>query len=972
MCLGMRNRIALLVTTAFLASAALGRVGVGSSSTLVLTQEPDAVVDFDWKERLQHWVWQPVQNPAVPAVAAEEWPRGPVDRFVLAELEARGLGPTAEASRRSWLRRVSYALSGLPPTPEELTQFLGDAGDKSYERVVDRLLGSTRFAETWTRHWLDLVRFAETKGHEFDHAIPNAWRYRDYVLRAVEADLPYDQFLVEHVAGDLLAEPRRRADGGANESVLATGFWWFGDEVHSPVDPRKDETDRLANQVEVFGKAFLGLTVSCARCHDHKMDAISQADYYALCGYLLSSSYRQVRFETETQHAQLRLDLDSLRSKHAARLGESLVGDLRASLEAAPTYVSAARQVLEGDVPDAAMEAVLEGRSLDRSELETWLHFLESAQGQAPPPDAEDPEGEVWFDARERGPSASTWTQDGVVFGITDGAAAEASPGRDGEAPRLEPSGVMLADSLHRDLQLAPGTQRDPGSRNWTQAGRTLYIHRRPLSSGRLAYLVRGRGQVFVQLSSHRLLAGPLHGAANFRFDTKGQWRWEVQNLGDYGGTLAQIEISPHVEGQLPFAIARVLELAPGASIPTRLLASRNPLDGLGQGDVDEHFARLGGQLERFLDGELLLEWPNALLERRSTLAWEAELADWRQAQTELRGGVSYVSATAPALMDCGALDEQLLARGSTGSPLGPVPRHFLTGLGMGAPADDCVGSGRLQLAAALVNPGNSATPRVAVNRIWHHLFGRGIVPSVDDFGVMGEDPSHPHLLDHLAWRFMEQGWSRKALIRELVLSATYRQASSAGGAKAKSDPNQVWLSHAPVRRITAEALRDGILFSAGSLNEERFGPSVPVHLIPSLSGRGRPGRSGPVDGDRRRSLYLETRRNFLQPFLQVFDAPLPATTMGRRPVSNVPAQALALLNDPFVIGQARLFAESLMELPPEERLDAMYLRALSRRPAADEVSAAQAFLREGEHGLDAWADLAHVIFNTKEFRYLD
>lgn len=971
----MRKRIALLVTSAFIASAALGRLGVASPTSYAWVQEPDAPdapVDFDWKERLEHWVWQPVQNPALPAVGTEEWPRSSVDRFVLAELEARGLEPEPEASRRSWLRRVSYALSGVPPTPEELTQFLEDAGGKSYERVVDRLLGSTRFAETWTRHWLDLVRFAETKGHEFDHVIPNAWRYRDYVLRAIESDLPYDQFLVEHVAGDLLAEPRRSPDGDANESVIATGFWWFGDEVHSPVDPRKDETDRLANQVEVFGKAFLGLTVSCARCHDHKMDAISQADYYALCGYLLSSSYRQVRFETEAQHAQLRLGLDGLRPSHAPRLAASLVGDLRASLEAAPTYVSAARQVLEGDVPDAAMETVLEGRSLDRFELETWLHFLESAEARAPQADAADPDGELWFDARNSGQAGDTWTQDGVVFGVTEEAAAEASPGRDAQTPRLEPSGVLLADSLHRDLQLAPGTQKDSGARGWTQSGRTLYIHRRSLSSGRLAYLVRGRGQVFVQLNSHRLLAGPLHGAAIFRFDTKGEWRWEVQNLGGYPGTLAQIEISPHVEGNYPLAIARVLELAPDASIPTRLLASRNPLDGLGQGDVDEHFAQLGGQLERFLDGELLLEWPNALLERRPTIAWEAELADWRQAQDELRGGVSYVSATAPALLDCGAIDEQLLARGSTGSPIGPVPRHFLTGLGMGAPADDCVGSGRLQLATALVDPGNAVTPRVAVNRIWHHLFGRGIVPSVDDFGVMGEDPSHAGLLDHLAWRFMEQGWSRKTLIRELVLSASYRQASSANEDKAKSDPNQVWLSHAPVRRITAEALRDGILFSAGSLNEKRFGPSVPVHLIPSLSGRGRPGKSGPEDGDRRRSLYLETRRNFMQPFLQVFDAPLPATTMGRRPVSNVPAQALALLNDPFVIGQARLFAESLMELPAEERLDAMYLRALARKPAADEGSAAHAFLSEGEHGLDAWADLAHVIFNTKEFRYLD
>ncbi|MFT7676297.1 MAG: hypothetical protein ACI8QC_000267 [Planctomycetota bacterium] len=953
----MRNRIAVLLTCAVTASVAFGGVVLAARPPSSLLQEPAERVDFDWAERLKHWAWQPLGAPAVPAVDATAWPRGPVDRFVLAELEARGFAPAAEASRRSWLRRVSYALGGLPPTPAQLDEFLGDAGDKSYEHVVDRLLSSPRFSETWSRHWLDLVRYVETKGHEFDHRIPNAWRYRDYVLRAVEADLPYDEFLVEHVAGDLLPEPRR--NGEANESVLATGFWWFGEEVHSPVDPRKDETDRLANQVEVFGKAFLGLTVSCARCHDHKMDAISQADYYALCGYLLSSSYRQVRFETETQHKQLRRGLDGMRASYEPALRGALSENLRAALLEMPDRVADARQVLAEQAPS-------------RPDLEAWVRFLESAAPEAPEVAAAEPEGELWFDARASEQAPGGWSQDGVVFGLRGSASASASVGRGDEPARLEPGGVLLADSLHRDLQLAPGTQKDAGSRNWIQAGRTLYLHRRPLSSGRLAYLVRGRGRIFAQLESHRLVLGPLHGASVFQFDTKGDWRWEVQELGDYGGALAQIEISPHVEGEGDFAIARVVELVPESDFGARLVASDNPLDGLGDGDVAVHVAGLNEELEGFLRGELLLEWPNALLASRNQAAWEEQLLPWKTAEAELRGSVSYTSATAPGLMDSGTRDEQLLARGSVASPLGAVPRHFLTGLGKAAPQADTLGSGRLQLAHALVDASNPATPRVAVNRIWHHLFGRGIVPSVDDFGVMGEQPSHPDLLDYLARRFMAEGWSRKRLIRELVLSATYRQGSAAPESTRVSDPNRAWLSHAPVRRLTAEALRDGILFSAGSLNEQRFGPSVAVHLIPSLSGRGRPGKSGPLDGDRRRSIYLETRRNFMQPFLQVFDAPLPATTMGRRAVSNVPAQALALLNDPFVIGQAQVFAESLLELAPEVRLDALYLRALARKPSLVEVRAAHAFLSEGEHGQEAWADLAHVIFNTKEFRYLD
>ncbi|HJT76110.1 MAG TPA: DUF1549 domain-containing protein, partial [Gemmataceae bacterium] len=254
---------------------------------------------FDLQARKrQHWAWQPVRPQPPPAVRDTAWPRSPVDRFILAKLEAKGLHPAPPADRRTLLRRVCFDLTGLPPKPEQVEAFARDDAPDAYEKVVDRLLASPQYGERWGRHWLDLVRYAETRGHEFDYPIPNAYQYRDYVIRAVSADVPYNQFVTEHIAGDLLDRPRRDPRTGSNESILGTAFWFLGEEVHSPVDVRQDEADRFDNRIDVMSKAFLGLTVACARCHDHKFDAISSRDYYALFGFLESSSYRLVRFDT--------------------------------------------------------------------------------------------------------------------------------------------------------------------------------------------------------------------------------------------------------------------------------------------------------------------------------------------------------------------------------------------------------------------------------------------------------------------------------------------------------------------------------------------------------------------------------------------------------------------------------------------------------------------------------------------------
>ncbi len=340
------------------------------------TTSTDVPQTFDLAERAKHWSFQPLHCPDLPSVINSEWCRTPIDRFLLAKLEEQGIAPASEADRSTWLRRISLDVIGLPPTTDELASFLADDSPLACETVIDRLLASPHFGERWGRHWLDLVRYAESRGHEFDYDIANPWHYRDYVIRAINDDVPYDQFVVEHVAGDLLtSEPRPSGRGqeggpvqeftisqagsgadfllrlhpdtGGNESILATGFWFLGEWVHSPVDIRQDEADRFENMIDVYSKTFLGLTVACARCHDHKFDPITQKDFYALQGYLQSSSYRQVRFETMEHNRVIAGQLAELERNAAEAIFSKIAEIAEPVVDELDEYLVAARELIQ-------------------------------------------------------------------------------------------------------------------------------------------------------------------------------------------------------------------------------------------------------------------------------------------------------------------------------------------------------------------------------------------------------------------------------------------------------------------------------------------------------------------------------------------------------------------------------------------------------------------------------------------------
>ncbi len=965
------------------------------------------------KRKANHWCWQPVKKVAPPAVKNNAWPRQPLDRFILAKLEEKGLAPNNQAEKRTLIRRAYFDLIGLPPKPEEVEAFFKDESPQAFEKVVDGLLDSPHFGERWGRHWLDLVRYAESRGHEFEPNIPNAWQYRDYVIRALNADVPFDQFVTEHIAGDLVANPRLHPEAKYNESILGTGFWFLGEEVHSPVDIRKDETDRLDNRLDVMTKTFLGVTVTCARCHDHKFDAISQKDYYALMGFLISSSYRQVGFESLEHNRRITAELETLRAAAKKELTKLALEAAADNINHVHEYLLAANEAMTagGLKPEDAAK-----NKLSEPLLRNWIAELTKAKGEKThllhrfangdfkPQEQQDriavPPEQILVEYLQ--PDAP-WFQDGFSFGPRPVQEGDVRLGNSPDQPLagVVQLGAAELDSFWPGMKVAGGTDKDHGGLgNWDRTGQTLRTAEVTLKAGTVWYLVRGSGRAYAAVNSHLVIAGPLHSAVLKEWDGKpGQWQWVNHNLAAYAGHRVHFEFTPK-EGEI--AVAMVVDSdkqPPPIWERGAILAGMGNVERTARQLERECSAVASGLLsQRFSESDpFIADWlvthpdlfslPDSEPRKKLRQAAEAFL----KKQQEQIQQIKTESHTALAMLDGNSTDELLLIRGNSKTPGKAVSHRFLeaiAGLQQHYPAEN---SGRLQLAKQITDPANPLTSRVLVNRVWHHLFGRGLVATVDNFGVLGERPTHPELLDYLAAEFVADGWSVKRAIKRIMLSATYQQAS--GGrqppdtsAAEQVDPQNLLLHRANVKRLEGEVIRDSILAVSGRLDRKQFGPSVPVHLTPFMQGRGRPAVSGPLDGDGRRSIYISVRRNFLSPMMLAFDTPIPFSTIGRRNVSNVPAQALILMNDPFVSEQSKLWAKQILAdsaATPEARLRRMFVAAFAREPAANEIESAFSFLdsQGREYGLPAeqakadqrvWADLAHVLYNVKEFVFVE
>jgi len=1036
---------------------------------------------FDLEGRkAEHWVWQPIKSKDPPTVKNAEWPRSDLDRHVLARLEHASLSPAGDADRTALLRRLYFDLIGLPPGVEEAETFLADKEPRAVERVVDQLLESPHFGERWGRHWLDLVRYAESRGHEFDNDTPNAFQYRDYVIRALNADVPYDQFVREHIAGDLLPQPRLHPESRNNESILGTGFWFLGEWVHSPVDIRKDEADRFDNMIDVMSKTFLGVTVACARCHDHKFDAISTSDYYSLSGFLQSSDYRQVRFESIEQNRRAGEQLAQIDAKYQRQILD-LLDAQGVSLPRQTSYLADESIVVDyGNLPQK--------------------HFMQDGNSFGHSPRLE---GRAYLDS----------TQTPSVMVATYGSATN------------DPVWNGLESVTEGQIQNRSKLAKIPKS------GRTLRTPTFELKQGNVTCLVNGTGHVIACVDSHRLIAGPLHGQTVQAI--KPDTRWVSLNLARYVGHRLHLEFVPAAKAQLSVrlvtqgldaeGLARLdKQLAASdeqykeyATTAESILNSGNPtevieekvfedfesgtyegwmvtgkafgkipqtlktianyqgrINGQGKFFVNSHNIRDGGDVRagdsltgtltspRFkidfdsieflvgggahkgltcvnliIDGKPVLSatgrqnnqmsintwnvrrfrgkeatiqvvdnhkagWGNIGIDhivfQTSKAAPAAEVPGrnaaahkivraWQREREQAAAKIVRKSRLAMAMLDGTGEDDRVLIRGNSSRAGEVEPRHFLTAISGNTSMAVGSGSGRLLLAEQINDPSNPLTSRVIVNRIWHHLMGRGIVPTTDNFGVLGLRPTHPELLDHLATLFLSDGRSIKRMIKYIVLSRTYQMASQTDPKSMEADPENLLWHHRSPLRLQGEVIRDTLLALSDRLDKTAFGPPVPIHLTSFMDGRGRPGKSGPLDGNGRRSIYIAVRRNFLSPFMLTFDTPVPFSSMGRRNVSNVPAQALILLNDPLVVELSHKWAERAQQsVPPNDaktnrrRIEWMYLSGFARRPTEQEVQTAEGFLQAQATARSVtlddsslWADFAHALVNTKEFIFI-
>jgi hypothetical protein len=972
------------------------------------------------KRRADHWAWQPVKPQQPPAIKDAAWPRTPIDNFILARLESAKLAPAPTTDRRMLIRRLYAVILGLPPSPEEVDAFAADASDGAAEKLVDRLLQSPQFGERWARHWLDLVRFSETLGNEADAPIHNAWRYRDYIIRALNADLPYNQLVTEHIAGDLLPKPRVNPEDHLNESILGTGFFWFNEGKRSPVDIRAAEAECFDNKIDVMCKSFLGLTVACARCHDHKFDAISAADYYALYGYLKSSRYTQAELnraaldEHAAKLAVIRLQIRDLGSaalaERAADLARCMIaasgGPADPKLDASrlERWAQALKQSGGESHPLYAWAKLSEVRGSGPATIAArWQEI--AAQLAAIAPTGKPREGDI--EIANFGPAGfRNWFPEDQAFGSAPSQPGDFLLGDSADHPVLTlfRDGTWAHDAvLSRKLQ---GTLRSP----------TFTIDR-----ANLHVFAAGRGaRINVNIEHFVLIQAPLYeGLRKIPASDGGQW--QTFNVAMWKGRRAYIEFADTTtldlhnqqqgdEGTKPdgyLAVNRVVlsDQGPPPSGPLAVgnmfgSAAVDSLDALAElyqkVTLDSLAALRGGTLAGSADAEPRAQWLSFLIERGLLDGGPAD-PPARARLTDLFNQYHALElqtpdpVRAPANIDGDAQDEYIFIRGNHKNA-GPVsPRRMLAAIaGPNQPAPPTDRSGRLELAARFTDPANPLTARVMVNRIWHHVFGRGLVASVDNFGLLGDQPTHPELLDYLAGRFVANGWSIKKMIRLMVLSRTFAMSSGGDAHTEEIDPaNNLW-HRGNVRRLEAEAIRDQILAVSGRLNRAMYGPGVEVFVTPTmqtyLGSYGKPDVSGPLDGDGRRSIYIKLRRNFLTPLLVAFDYPPPLNTAGRRSVSNVPAQALIILNDPFVAQQADLWAKRVLAMPgltTEQRITRMYAEAFARPPTDDEFRIAGAFMQN--HGAQlglapencdgderVWVGFAHVLMNVKEFIFIN
>ncbi len=860
----------------------------------------------------KYWAFQPLRPPGPPVVKNVGWARTPIDRFLLARLEEKGIAPNGPLAREKLVRRAYFDLLGLPPTPAEVDAFVKDTAPDAYERLVDRLLHSEHYGERWARHWLDVVRFAESGGYEFDKDRPGAYQYRDFVIRALNQDMPYDRFVRWQVAGDQL-RPGDFLAAAATSFLVAGPF--PGQTTAKTLDLIR--YDQLDDMVSTLGTSLLGLSLGCARCHDHKYDPVPQQDYYRLLACLGRTDSFEAKLDPHPE----------------------IYRQAKAAFDQAHAPYLAARDRFEQEELPGRLHHWLQGQQAKPAP--TWL-VLDLASAAGKPAAARLPDGSVRLPVAAKGKGPDTYTLTARTY-LKDITALRLEALADGSLPQkgpgLGPDGnFLLTNVILTVAPLAPVKPVQPLPVK-VRAGRTTFEQaKHPLA----AALDNKQGAGWAVGGA----AGKDH-AAVFEAD---------KPFGFDGGTVLTV----------------TLKFAPGRTIGRPRLAFRTgkgptPLAG------EAVSQRVGELLALLREGQDKLTAKNhagvvhwfrtfdpaadkvyAAEEEHARKAPKPNLIDVFMAQSGRGGPVHFLTR--------GEVDRKTgVASPGFIQVLMTAPEQDRHWLAATAPKGPAVQS-RKALARWLTDIDAGAgrlLARVIVNRLWQHHFGRGLVRTPNDFGVQGEPPTHPELLDWLAAELVRGGWRLKPTHRLIMTSAAYQQDGAANAVGLRLDPhNHLWW-RMPPRRLEAEAVRDALLAVGGALDRTRFGPGTLTETSP------------------RRSIYLTVKRSRLLPLLQAFDAPEPIQSIGERQLTTVPTQALALMNSPFVRQQAEKLAR-LVRPPTAEGLPAAveeaYRRALARRPSAVERQTMLDFIRRpGPAGLDgALADFCQVLLCLNEFIYVD
>jgi hypothetical protein len=815
---------------------------------------PKRQVGLTIEEGRKFWAYQLPKQSQAPV--SREPQASAIDAFVLAALEKKGLKPAPEADRATLIRRLSYDLTGLPPTPEAVDAFVQDKAADAYEKLVDKLLASPAFGERWGRHWLDIARYAESvtlRGFVFKEA----WRYRDYVIDSFNADLPFDRFIREQIAGDLLpaTDPGDRA-----HKLTATTFLQLGNTNLEEQDKKQLRMDVVDEQLDVITKGFLGQTVTCARCHDHKFDPIPTKDYYALAGILRNA--HAMEHANVSKWVEVPLPADPQRET-AIKQHEAKIAALQAKLASAKAKAGpqlAAGVLAVKDVPGIVVD------DAQAKKVGEWMHST----------------------------SNKTYIGDGYTHDKDE---------KKGEKTLTFQPESVPAGKYEVRLAYSAGTNRAD----------KVPVH---------VFSADGEKTVLVDMKKNPPLDGRYISLGEYRFEKGGQAYVIVSNEDTKG----------HV---CPDAVVFL-------SLDKKEQAKEQPKKDNAKPQAADDVKALEAELKALTESGPKRELVMSVTE-------EKQIEDTK---VHVRGNVHNLTELAP--------------------------RGFLTVALHGTPPTiPKTQSGRKELAEWIASKDNPLTARVYANRVWHWLFGAGIVRTTDNFGTTGELPSNQELLDHLATLFQANpdrkvggempgmGWSVKKLIRYVVLSRTYRQSTVGDAATLTADPENRLLGRANRRRLEAECIRDTVLTVSGQLDQTRGG----LTFAPSLAAD-----YGYKANSLRRSVYLPAFRNALPEMLEVFDTADPSTVTGKRNSGTIAPQALFMMNHPFVLEQSKSAATRLLaekHADDASRITHAYRLTLGREPTAGEREVAQRFLK-GKPDKDAWTTLFHALFASAEFRYVN